>query len=319
MIVCFLGSPGSGKTYGMTSLLMGRLGSITLPNLPICSNFGLFLDRVEGGKVIIPHQIEMDDKMFWRWRIVNGEWKKVENYRDYGPVLYVIDEVHLLFSSRDWQQVSRESIEYFSLHRHLGDEVVIASQSLSSIDKVIRERIGVFVMCRNLAKSRVRGMTLGKKIRYEIFYSPPIGVVVTPSEVVELELKRQDYQLSIFGGSADLGRVAKGINYKWLLVGLAGLAVFVYVFFVNFQNFLVGKFTGKKKIKNSMEIVEKEKKSLHIETDVVKENKNKVDEKGYYYPIYASRRQTEYPGERGYLKIANKEYVVTDTGIISIK
>jgi len=59
-----------------------------------------------------------------------------------GSILLVIDECQLLFNSRDWNAKGRNDwLAFYTLHRHLGYDIVLVAQFDRMIDRQIRSLI----------------------------------------------------------------------------------------------------------------------------------------------------------------------------------
>jgi len=71
-----------------------------------------------------------------------------------GGVLYVLDEVHIAFNSRQWASTGQGVIYYLSQHRKLGDDVILITQSVQNVDKQMRSFAQDFTYVRNLKKEK---------------------------------------------------------------------------------------------------------------------------------------------------------------------
>lgn len=78
-----------------------------------------------------------------------------------GAILLVIDECQLMFNSRDWQKKGREEwLSFFTLHRHLGYDIVLIAQMDRMIDRQIRGLIEYEYVHRKLNNYGWRGILL---------------------------------------------------------------------------------------------------------------------------------------------------------------
>ena len=107
----------------------------------IC-NFSLNLDRVRGKRE--KHYVCMDNSELTPEFLIdyanrhNAERKCVRE----GSILLVIDECQLLFNSRDWGKKGRDAwLRFFTLHRHLGYDIILVAQFDRMIDRQIRSLI----------------------------------------------------------------------------------------------------------------------------------------------------------------------------------
>ena len=59
-----------------------------------------------------------------------------------GSILLVIDECQLLFNAREWQKAGRDKwLSFFTLHRHLGYDIILIAQFDRMVDRQIRSLI----------------------------------------------------------------------------------------------------------------------------------------------------------------------------------
>jgi hypothetical protein len=141
--------------------------------------------------------LEQEAAEFWCYRpngvhiarISNEEWKgskgkKGEPERepvrpDYSGVkdsgvLYVIDECHIFFNSRDFVDLGRDLIYYISQHRKLGDDIVFVSQAVLNVDTQLRRVAQDFTYLTNLNKQGYGVFSLPKVFTRRT-YAHPIG------------------------------------------------------------------------------------------------------------------------------------------------
>ncbi len=134
MILCYEGTPGSGKTYDAVNKVIQnlRLGRVVYSNiegfdLPECREhikLKTGLDDYELSKNLI--------------YLRNNEMLKVHEVAKHGSLL-VYDEVHKLFSNREWQTGTNKAFaEWASTHRHGGYDVVLITQNLEKVDSHVR-------------------------------------------------------------------------------------------------------------------------------------------------------------------------------------
>jgi len=72
-----------------------------------------------------------------------------------GGVFYLLDEVHLKFGARNWQNMGQAATFYSSQHRKLGDDVVLISQSPKMVDTTFRALAQDYVVLRNHALEKI--------------------------------------------------------------------------------------------------------------------------------------------------------------------
>lgn len=130
MIECVEGLPGAGKSYYMAY----RATQALKRGKQVFANF-----QMEGVRTF-----KMGREGFFLWEkdlsLVEGG-KFVPSVMWFPPkALVLIDEAQVFFNSRNWAQFGEEFIEFFSQTRKDSLTVLWASQSLSSVDKIIRQR-----------------------------------------------------------------------------------------------------------------------------------------------------------------------------------
>lgn len=137
MIICFEGTPGSGKSYDAVRKIVDNLkaGRRVYTNID-----GLDLDEQ---REHIKIYAELDDYEF-KNRLHHLDiaqtrefWKHVKQ-----GSLVVIDETQNFFNSRDWNKDSnREVTAWASTHRHHGFDVVLITQDITRIDSALRSLV----------------------------------------------------------------------------------------------------------------------------------------------------------------------------------
>lgn len=134
MIIGFVGTPGSGKTYEAVKKLLDnlKLGRVVYTNID-----GLD-DDVH--REFIKLYCGLDDYKLGRQLrfLTNAEMQCFWTIVEPGSLI-MIDEVHKLFSNRDWASDSNKGFtEWASTHRHHGFDVVLITQDIEKIDKHAR-------------------------------------------------------------------------------------------------------------------------------------------------------------------------------------
>lgn len=153
MIVFFVGSPGSGKSYEAVKKIVDnlRLGRV------VCTNIDGMDEQVH--QEYLKNQLDFDDYRFsQQFRFLSKEessqfWmSRTEEYISGGAIrqknvplycppgsLIIIDEVHKLFNARDWQKKeNRDLADWASTHRHEGYDVVFITQDIEKVEKQVR-------------------------------------------------------------------------------------------------------------------------------------------------------------------------------------
>lgn len=129
-ITAFVGTPGSGKTYEAVFSILQNLktGRHVFTNIDgmessTCRRFCALYCGV--------HETFIDTHLHWLSKKEAIEfWKHITD-----GSLVVIDEVHKLFSNRDWSTKSnKEFANWCSTHRHTGNEVLLITQGIEKVE-----------------------------------------------------------------------------------------------------------------------------------------------------------------------------------------
>lgn len=66
------------------------------------------------------------------------EWEDLANYKMYNSLI-LIDEISTLADNREFKTFSKNHRDFFIMHRHLGNDIIWATQNYEKVDKTIRE------------------------------------------------------------------------------------------------------------------------------------------------------------------------------------
>lgn len=116
MLTCYFGVPGCGKTSLLTKFAVRELRRIRKGKSPYKDVYTNFYCK--GCK-----KISFDD---------------LKNYKLYDSLI-ILDEITLDADNRDFKSFSNQVRDFFVLHRHLGIDVIYATQSYELVDKKIRQ------------------------------------------------------------------------------------------------------------------------------------------------------------------------------------
>ena len=128
---------------------------------PCICNFALATDKIKLSKKQDYHFVREDQLtpayliQFARERIKkNGRVKE-------GSILLVIDECQRLFNARDWGQKGRADwLTFFTLHRHLGYDIILIAQFDRMLDRQIRSLIEYEYIHRKVSNFGWKGKLL---------------------------------------------------------------------------------------------------------------------------------------------------------------
>jgi zona occludens toxin (predicted ATPase) len=142
MIVVYEGIPGSAKTYSAVKKIaeMLRQGRVVYTNI----------DGLNGDQVGSERHCEalrlysgLSEQSFQdRFRPLTKDqaarfWEIVKD-----GALIVLDEVHKLWSNREWQTTGNKAFgDWCSTHRHEGFDLILISQNISKIDGHVRTNV----------------------------------------------------------------------------------------------------------------------------------------------------------------------------------
>lgn len=115
MLICYFGVPGCGKTTLLTKFVAKELKKIRKgmsKYKEVYTNF-----YCKGAKVI--------------------DFKDLDKYKIYDSLI-VLDEITLDADNRKFKQFTDGTRDFFILHRHLGNDIIYATQSYDLVDLKIR-------------------------------------------------------------------------------------------------------------------------------------------------------------------------------------
>lgn len=152
MIICFSGTPGSGKSYDTVKKILDnlKLGRTIYTNVdglddPNCREHiklytGLDDYQLASCLIFLP-----PDKVVRFWETeTDNEGTEFERQRlicEKGSLI-VLDEVHKYFNCRDWQtDKNKKFADWASTHRHDFYDVILITQDLEKVDKQIRSLV----------------------------------------------------------------------------------------------------------------------------------------------------------------------------------
>ena len=155
-------------------------------------------------------------------------------------VHYFIDEVHTLYSARNYRQVSADAENYQSQLGHLNDDQSLISQHPEKVDRNFRRNATEWLRVRNLSKQPLfMGVTFNKRFRYHHYIQnemPQKGDAPDNSGWYYLDGKKRFHQLYFtMGGGVSGGLVCEENRFKgkhWSVWVAAALVFFAAVYFL---------------------------------------------------------------------------------------
>jgi hypothetical protein len=167
------------------------------------------------------------------------------------PVCYIIDEAHVLFDARSWQNTSAALTFYNSQHRKLGDDVLFVTQFLQLIEKRVRGFVERYHVMRNwIGASVMKVLRMPARIRELVYYVEPAKGMESDREIWrKLDLEKANCYdtmagVGIRGGRPPEIRKHKGFALPWWSVfgGIAALAFGVWWVSQHGTGLLMGRF-----------------------------------------------------------------------------
>lgn len=150
MITCIAGRPGSGKSYYMTELIYESLrkGRKVLTNAKSIQIRRMAYD-LEKAKVRNRHKTVELFKTCNIKDIPNIDWETVRDTDIY------LDEVMVVWLSREWKAFPKSLIRFLSQHRKLKANLFYVTQSADLVDSSLRALTGTYIECRNLSHFKI--------------------------------------------------------------------------------------------------------------------------------------------------------------------
>jgi len=157
MITLYDGTPGSGKSLDVMRAIIQKLkkGGNIIANFPIAT------ENIKGmrGKFIFKENKDLTVKFLYDFAFENHKKGKE------GQTCIIWDECQAVFNPRDFARGDRrEYNDFFSLHRHLGYNVILITQNDRLIDRQIRCLIEYRVKHRKLNNFGTIGLLLPVKV-----------------------------------------------------------------------------------------------------------------------------------------------------------
>ncbi|MCW8329400.1 assembly protein [Photobacterium sp. SDRW27] len=148
MINLIIGRPGGGKSYEAVVyhiIPAIKSGRKVVTNLPLNVDHFVKVFGEEVRELIVIIDSKLDD-----FGNVNRPFSKPDDYRDEWKnekgqgVLVVVDEAHMVLPTSG---ASREVLEFLSLHRHYGIDIILITQSDRKINKDVRDMVQLQYRC----------------------------------------------------------------------------------------------------------------------------------------------------------------------------
>lgn len=141
MITCYFGVPGCGKTTILTRIAQKELR------------------RVKKGKSAYKH-------ILTNFYCKGCEMVSFDDLKDsyISDSLILLDEITLDSDSREFKSFSKGHKDFFTLHRHLHNDIVVFCQDYSRMDKTIRNNVFDLWYVHKPVFPILRGFSIAKRI-----------------------------------------------------------------------------------------------------------------------------------------------------------
>lgn len=123
MVIAYTGKPGTGKTLSAVRYIKKDHRKTIYTNV----------------KLEIPNKDII--------RVLPSNVQDLKKLRD-GIVF--IDEANFVFSSRFWNRIPKDLIQFWAMHRKHGVDLILTSHSLKRIDVILRELVSYEIRCKTL-------------------------------------------------------------------------------------------------------------------------------------------------------------------------
>lgn len=154
MIYFFSGTPGSGKSLDMARCILNDLRF----GRPVICNFDVKLPKRFKGKKDLLHCMDNESITVPFLRQFASDYYQKHNFKE-GAITLYLDECQLLFNARTWALKGRADWnKFFTNHRHLGYNIILAAQFDRMIDRQIRSLFEYEVIHRKVNSMGWKGL-----------------------------------------------------------------------------------------------------------------------------------------------------------------
>lgn len=162
MIICYEGTPGSGKSLDAVVKIIDnlRLGRTVYTNISGID------DPVAREHIKLKAKLDDYELATRLVYLTDLEITQPQKYCKQGSLI-VIDEVHKRLNARDWQTPkNKEFADWGSTHRHGGYDVVLITQGLEKVDAQVR---GLVEFTHRYKKNNYFGSLLESKYLVKVY------------------------------------------------------------------------------------------------------------------------------------------------------
>jgi zona occludens toxin (predicted ATPase) len=247
MIICFEGTPGSGKSYEAVKKIVDNLKL----GRTVYTNIDGFDDP--SNRESIKSYCGLDDYelqtrlLFLPYYLIHEFWNHIKT-----GSLVVLDEVHKYFSSRDWQKSSnQEFANWASTHRHYGFDVVLITQNIGKVDAHVR---GLIEWTYRYRKLNMFGSAVKMKYKRESFMGEDISGQPLDRKIYTYNPRIFScYKSFVSQDTKELGIMKHANILRHPIFLLIPLAFVAALFFLSKSSLATGDLFGSKKKAHSVQ------------------------------------------------------------------
>ena len=176
MIVLYTGTPGSGKSAHAANDIRYQLNKPRGEDAPVIANFDINRKIVRRPNAF--HYVSnVDMTPDYLVDFANEFWTHSKRRFSEDYLLIVLDEVHIIFNSRNWMSKGRTGrndsrldwLTFLSQHRKYGYKIVLIAQSAKMIDNQFRMLCEYEVNHRKVSNMGMIGSLVGAAFAGRLF------------------------------------------------------------------------------------------------------------------------------------------------------
>jgi hypothetical protein len=252
-------------------------------------------------------QVPVQTAKFWEYR--NPRKKRFD---EAVGTLFVLDEVHLYFNARKWQETGEEGLRYLSQHRHFSDDVILVTQHADNVDGQFRRLVEDWSVIKNGYTQKLGWFRALPRFTRAVYTTQPTGgIKQTPFERTTFSLDAKGVAAcyntaaaaGVMANGADTGRKPRGLHPAWFVVMVVSAALFLGALIKGANAFATQKLV--EKVPEKTLVVDTPKNTFH---DPVGENPHLRVERS------ESRSDRDQVRVRGYIVKGGKVNVLLTDG-----
>lgn len=161
MIYLYSGTPGSGKSMDVSKVIFDTLrfkNKYVVTNIKI--NLELFSEKKRKKYFYFDFNNNNINDLINISKDYFSNFSKDKKMRE-SRIVFIIDEAQMFFNTRNWNSSNRADWnKFFTIHRHLGYDIIFVCQYDAMLDKQIRYLIEYEYIHRKVLNMGWRGLVL---------------------------------------------------------------------------------------------------------------------------------------------------------------